>query len=112
MKLVDEPQLAIAQHAAALLVEPVEALALDLDLAGTRFVEPAEEMEQRALARTGRADDRDDVTPMHRQVHRLEDMQHPAALLEDLGEAAAGDDRRCFRCHRRSAAGSGRLRHS
>ena len=59
MELVDEAQRAVAHAAALRLGQRRERRALDEHLAGGRRVEPAEQVQQRALARARRADDRD-----------------------------------------------------
>ena len=59
VKLVDKPDVTIAQFGARHLVAAVHGLAVDKDLALRRVVETAQDLQQRGLARARRADDRD-----------------------------------------------------
>ena len=67
---------------------------LDVNLAGAGRVQPAEEVQQRALARSRRADDRDALAHADVEVHAVQhlDVERSAGIA--LGEAAAREDRR------------------
>src|SRR5690606_27727908 len=58
VELVDEPEHAVAEHAALALRQASDVLAVDLDQARRRSIEAAEQVQQRALARARSADDR------------------------------------------------------
>ena len=82
VELVDEAQRAVAHAAALGLRKLYERRALHPHFAGSRRVEAAEQMQERALAGTGRADDGDALALDHCQVdaeqHR--DLERPAAI--------------------------------
>ena len=59
VELVDEAERAVAQRAARGVRQRAHLLAGDVDLARGRRVEAAEQVQQRALAGAGRAEDRD-----------------------------------------------------
>ena len=66
MELIDEPDRAIAQVAALGVAQPVHGGARDLDRAAGRQIEAAQQLQQRRLARSRRADDGDALAGAHR----------------------------------------------
>ena len=60
----------------------------DLDGAGGRLVQPGEEVEQRALAAAGRADEAQELAASHREVDAVECLDPLAARAEVLGDVA------------------------
>ena len=94
VELVEKPERAIAHLAAAALGHRGQRGAVDPHLAGGRHIEPAQQMQQRALARAGRADDRDPLAGRDGEIDALQHrhFERPAAVR--LREAAALDDRR------------------
>jgi hypothetical protein len=62
-RLEDEAEKPLPQGRARILVETGKCLAVEPHVATCRAVEPGEQPEQRGLARTGRADDRDRSRP-------------------------------------------------
>ncbi len=87
VELVDEAQVLVAQFALARGRERVQRLALQLHGAGGGRVEPAQQVQQRALARTRGADDGQRLAGMHVQIHALEHGHVQAAFGEALGQA-------------------------
>ena len=87
-----KPERAIADLAAAALGLRGQRGAVDPHLARGRRVEPAEKVQQRALARAGRADDRDPLSGADGEIDALQHrhFERPAAVR--LGESAAFDD--------------------
>jgi hypothetical protein len=63
-------------------------LTLERDLAAAGRVEPAQQVQQRALARTGGTDDGNRFARAHVQVHALEHGDVDQAFVETFGEAA------------------------
>ena len=68
MELIHEAERAIPNLPPPRLAEACEWLAADGDLAGGGRIQSAEEMEQRALARSGSAHDRDPLARGHVEV--------------------------------------------
>ncbi len=93
MELVDEAQRAVAQRAALGLVEAGEVAARHLDAAGGGLVEPAEQVQQRALAAARRADDGHLLAAADLEVDRRQDGHVQLALNEGLGEPAGAQHR-------------------
>src|SRR5437868_4157128 len=53
MELIDEPERAVAQHAALLLAQPVNVPSIDQHATARRTIETAENLQQGRLAGTG-----------------------------------------------------------
>jgi hypothetical protein len=92
VELVDEAQGAVAHAPALRLGQRHERSALDRHLARARRVEPAEEVQQRALARARRADDRDALARRHVQVDAEQHRHVLRAAAVGLLQAPAGED--------------------
>ncbi len=82
MELIDEPHGVIAQVAPLFLTQRMDVLALDEHLPARRLVETTQDLQQRRLARTRSADDRQPLAREDRHVHGLEHFQRDGALLE------------------------------
>ena len=65
-----------------------------------RPVETAEQVQQRGLARAGRAHERDEIAARQIQVELLEHRHHFVAALVLLGHAAQARDHRILVRHR------------
>ena len=89
----DVSQRLIAQRPARRLAQRRQLLALQPDFAAAGGIQPAQQMQQRALARARRADHRDPLAPRHRQAHPAQHLDRVGALAERLGQAAAFDHR-------------------
>ena len=101
MELVDEPERAIAQAAALDVARAAHRLARDADLARGRLVEPAEQLQQRGLARARRADDREPIALRDRELHAPQHLDLAAHVREDLREPQRlehGPSARSFVC--------------
>ena len=90
MELKHETDRAIAQGGDGVVLHPIEWPPVDQYTAGGWSVERAEQMQQRALPRTTRADDRNHLAPDDLQIDRVEhdDLTAVAAdvrLRERLG---------------------------
>jgi hypothetical protein len=84
-ELEDEADL-VAPHARQLVVrEPAERLVVHADLPRRGAVEPSDQVEERGLAGSGRADDRGHLTPADRQAHIVEG-RDVALAIEALGD--------------------------
>src|ERR1019366_9490129 len=82
MKLVDEADAAIAQGPALAFRERVNIAPVDLDLAGVRSIEAAENLQQRGLARARGADDREPLAALDLELHTREDLERRRAFTE------------------------------
>jgi hypothetical protein len=69
MELEHEADLPVAEPRQRLLIEAVIADAVQLHRSVGRLVERAEDLEQRALARPARADDRHELTAGDLEIH-------------------------------------------
>ena len=74
-RLKNEPNLAVPQAGAAVLVERRELRAVQPHFARRRLVEAREQREQRGLACAGRPDDRGGVAARHADRDGIEDGQ-------------------------------------
>ncbi len=84
MKLVDKPYGAIAQIAARFLAQLVNILAVDEDMPGRRLVQPAQQLQQRGLARSGGTHDGETLSGTHFEVDTLQDIERDRSLPEAL----------------------------
>ena len=89
MELVDEADHAIAQRAALRFGKGVQVATVDFDAAGVGPVEAAEDLQQRRLARTRRADDGEALAGAHIEVQATQHLERRGALLEAPHHAAA-----------------------
>ena len=94
-------ELAAAQADATPAGAVAERLAVEPDLAAVEFLEEVDAAEQRGLAGTAGADDRNDVGGKHIEVDAAEDRLRPEGLLQALD----GEDR--VHAPAPNAAGSG-----
>ena len=88
VELVDEAQVLVAQAPLLGRVDLRDVLAVQLDAAGGRRVEPAHQVQQRALARARGADDGQRLAGAHVEVDAVQHGQVDAAFVEALGQAA------------------------
>jgi hypothetical protein len=88
--LEDEPDVPAAHRVGA---AGIEALAGDLHRPRVTRVQPAEEVQQRRLARARAADDGDDLTRRDVEVDAVEDPPRRAAATVVLDEPAGAHDR-------------------
>src|SRR5262249_4715546 len=72
--------------------QPVDALAVDHDRSRRGRVEPADQVQQRRLARARRAHQRDEVTTRNVEVDAVQDLDRLAAAPIRLGDAADLDE--------------------
>ncbi len=94
VELVDEAEAPVAHVAARDLGQRREVGAVDRDAARRRRVEPAEQVQQRALAGTRRADDRDRLGRLNRERHAAQHVHGGVAAAERLREPLACEHRR------------------
>ena len=92
MKLIHEAQRAIAQLAARGIRQQVDLLACNRHRARGRQIQSAEQLQQRGLARAGRADDCDALARGDLQVDAFQHLDADVALFEVLAQAAAGEN--------------------
>src|SRR4030065_2307996 len=92
VKLINEAERTVAHLAALRLVQLLHLLSEYLHAAAADLIQPAEQMQQRALARTRRADDRDTLAALHFEVDALEHRHLDLAEHERLGQIRAGKD--------------------
>ncbi len=92
MELVDETERTVAQLAALAIGKVRHRLAFDLDLARARRVEPAEDVQQRALAGAGRADDRERLAARTAKLTSLQHFGAQVAFLIGLGDLVGAQD--------------------
>jgi hypothetical protein len=82
VELVDEAEALVAQPAALGVADLGQITALECDAAGGRRIEAAEQVQERALARTAGADDGDSLAgPMSRSTPRAPASGRPAVGL-------------------------------
>ncbi|MCY1558036.1 hypothetical protein D9M68_949380 [compost metagenome] len=111
MELVDKAQRAVAHHIALALAQRRERLAEQRDAARVGIVEPAQHMQQRALARAGRADDGDLLAGIDAHVHAAQHFDIESALAKTLGQALRHQHRRTGARPARRVGGGIRLQH-
>ena len=87
MKLVDETQGVATQACAPIIVEPRGFLTIDHDGTIKAPLQQADRLEQRGLARTGRPQQRHNLSPAHRQVDAAQHVDRDTALGEAALEA-------------------------
>ena len=84
-RLEHEPGALAPQAGRGVVREAADLLALEEDLARRRLVEPAEQLEQRALARPRRAHERDELAGHHLQAHAADGLDglagHPVSFV-------------------------------
>ena len=88
MELVDEAQMPVAQPALLGRIDAGDVLAVQLDAARRGRIEPAHQVQQRALARAGGADDGQRLAHAHVQVDAMQHGEIDAAFVKALGESA------------------------
>src|SRR5258705_11341192 len=76
MKLKHKSQLSVPEFCRAACVEVGIARPVQPDVAAGRAVECAEQMQQGALPRARRPDDRDELAAPHFDVHAPQDLEH------------------------------------
>ena len=109
VELIHEAERAIAQLVALALLQFRERLAEQRHAAGARLVEPAEHVQQRALARPRRPDDRQLLAAMHLQLRVVQHLDVEAALHEGLRNPPMPAARRpCHSHHSYRSASAGR----
>ena len=87
MELEDEPDLPVPHRRELGLGLLAVGAAVETHRAARRRIERAEQVQQRALARSARADDGDELTPAHRQIDPGQDLDRAAvAPLVDLAQ--------------------------
>ncbi|MNM27476.1 hypothetical protein D3C81_379690 [compost metagenome] len=91
VELVDETQRLVAQQAARGVRQRGHALTGDIDLARGGRIQPAQQVQQRALAGTGGADDRNRLACGHRQVQAIEHRGLHAPLSVGLAQRFGTD---------------------
>ena len=101
VELVDETQVPVAQPALFRGVQAGHLLPHQLHRARGRRVQPAQQVTQRALARTRGADDGERLAGMHLEVHAAQHLHVQPALAEALGEPLAGEHDAGVRLHGR-----------
>ena len=96
VELVQEAERPVAQTGERALPHRVHPLSAQADLAGRRGIEPAEQVQQRALARTGTADDSDTLAGTHLEVDAAQHghLAQRRALAIDLRQPAAFEHHR------------------
>ena len=80
VELIDEAEHGVAQPAAGGFVEREHRLPRPAHFAATGPVEPAQQVQQGALARTGSPDDGHTLAGHHRQIHAVEDGERRARV--------------------------------
>jgi hypothetical protein len=96
VELVDKPQRGVAHAPALRLVHRAERPALHAHAAGRRCIQPAEQVQQRALARARLAHDRHALARAHGEVHAREYL-HRLRPVVGLRQPPAGENRRTGR---------------
>ena len=77
----------LLEHHHALAAGPGDLFAVRQHTAGIRFVEAGDEVEQRALAATARADEADELALAHFEAHVLQRLHAAGARGEGFGNA-------------------------
>ncbi len=91
VELVDEAEVLVAPAALFGGAHRGKVPAHQLDMARTGRVQPTQQMQQRALARTGSADDGQRFAGTHLQVHATQHLHVQRAFLEALVQAGAAE---------------------
>jgi len=91
-RLKNIADLAVAQPGQLIGVELGDIHLVDEDLAGARFVEPADHVEQGGFARAGRPHDGQVFAGLDDEIHAAQGRDHLRAHLEGLGHAGHPDD--------------------
>ena len=92
MELVDEPERAIAQGPALCLGQRRQHCAFDTHFAAGRQVEPSQQVQQRAFAGTGCADDRRRMARGKAEIDLMENRQGAGGIANLLGQTLDNDD--------------------
>jgi hypothetical protein len=92
VELVDETQVAVARLALLRRAQAGQILAIKQDPAGAGRVEPAEQMQQRALARARTADDGQGLAGPDVEVNTLQHGHVEPTFMEALAQAACAQD--------------------
>jgi len=92
VELEDEAHIGRAPGRQLAFAQPVDALAVEHDLAAGGPVDAAKHVEQRRLARTRRPHDRDEIAARDAHVEMIEDRDGLLALHEALGDACQADE--------------------
>jgi len=94
MELKDEAQLGVPQLGQGVGVQVGVAGAVEPDIAAGGPVQGAEQMQQRALPGSGRADDGNELAAVHLELHRAQHFERlPVAAGEHLAHAASLEQR-------------------
>src|SRR5438552_9396494 len=104
-RLEDEPDFVAPDRRETAFIQAIDAHAVDLDLAGIRAIEPAEQMQQRRLSGARPADDRNELAPRDLELGAVEHADLRVPFPEGLCQAAGADEYRPHALH--SAAPSG-----
>jgi hypothetical protein len=91
--LEDEADLGGAHGGTLVLADREQVDAVEPHRAGGRRVEPGDQREQGALARSRGADDRHRALPRQGEIDLVENRQRAGRVLDALGQALDGDDR-------------------
>src|SRR5439155_15838221 len=108
-ELEDEPGAVAPEPGRRLVSEAADHLALEDHLAARRPVEPAEQLEERALARSRRAHEGDELALLDRQGDAAQRLDRRFAQSIALREVAGLEDRRHGRSVSTTAGPSGTL---
>ena len=100
-RLEDEAGPVAPQPGRVIVRQLADGLALEDDLAARRLVEPAEDLEERRLARAGRPHEGHELAGVDRQAHPAEGLDGGRTERVGLGQVAGFEDGG----HRRSLAG-------
>ena len=91
MKLINKTELPVTQLATLGFIERLDIAPADHDLAARRGIEPAQQMQQGALARTGRTDDGDVLAFRNRKIDAQQYRHLGPALQINLAQVAASE---------------------
>ena len=100
MRLKNEADLPIPHGGEFKIIELIQVPPVQLDGSAGRFIEGADDLQQRAFARTGRADDGEGFTALYFERDLVEHGQRAGAIgrIVALAEVGQFEERRC-RCH-------------
>ena len=93
IRLKNKADAAVAEMRQLAFGKCCEALAVKKNFARVRRIESADQMEQRAFARAGRAAQREKFAARHVEVHAAQDFQRALAHGVGFGESAGGQER-------------------
>ena len=93
VKLIHETEVAVAQDPALRVVDRRQIVPHQLDAATARGIESAQQVQQRALARTRRTDDRHPFGDLDFEIDPQQNRDVGVALAENLAQALAGQYR-------------------